>query len=85
MKVIATALLVGGIVILTTHIWVGSSHFALNGYNWVNDFRMFLNISGWGMIFLGSILLVIPFKMKRKESKEPVFVADRPAELKQNR
>jgi len=80
----AIALLVGGIVILTTHIWVGSSHFALNVYNWINDLRLFLNISGWGMILSGSVLLVIPFKWKMKDSKESIHVAGSQTKLKQN-
>ena len=84
MAATALALLVGGIVILTTHIWVGSSHFAVDGYNWVNDLRMPLNLSGWGMIFSGIALLLISIKRKMKESNESVLVNSRRRELKQN-
>jgi len=81
---ISSALLVGGIVLLTTYLWVGSSHFAANGYNWVNALRMPLNLSGWGMIFSGAALLLISVKRKMKDSKESIIVTSRRTELKQN-
>lgn len=84
MAAIGSALFVGGIVILTTHIWVGSSHFAGNGYNWVNDLRMPLDLSGLGMIFSGAALLFISVKRKMKDAKESILLADRQTELKQN-
>jgi len=84
MAAVALALLVGGIIILTTHIWVGGSHFAADGYNWVNDLRMPLNLSGWGMIFSGVALLLISIKRKMEESKESILINSRGTELKEN-
>ncbi len=84
MATIASALLIGGIVILTTHIWVGNSHFAADGYNWVNDLRIFLNLAGWGMIFSGLALLLISLKKRMYNSKESILETSKRVGLKQN-
>ncbi len=77
MTALSSALLIGGLGLLTMHIWVGNSHFASDGYNWVNDLRMPLNLSGWGMIFSGAVLLLNSVRKKMKASKESIIVTGR--------
>ena len=74
MMAVGSALFIGGFLILTTHIWVGNSHFAADGYNWVNDLRMPLNLSGWGMIFSGVTLLWISVRRRMNATKESMAV-----------
>lgn len=84
MKAIGSALLIGGFLILTTHIWVGNSHFAADGYNWVNDLRIPLNLSGWGMIFSGGALLWISVRRIMNAGKQSKVNDGQGVEIKLN-
>ena len=81
---VASALMLGGIMILTTHIWVGDTHFAANGYNWVNDFSLALNLSGLGMLFSGGSIFITSIIRKIKGSKEAVYLAKELVNSEQN-
>ena len=62
--VLGVSLFVGGVIILTTWFWVGNSHFAENGYNWVYDLRLSLNIAGSMLIVSGTAILAFAVKIK---------------------
>ena len=70
MATIVSALLIGGIGVLTTHIWVGSSHIAADGYNWVNELKTLLNFCGLGMILSGVALFVTFFNKQKERLKK---------------
>jgi len=66
MPATGSALVIGGILTLTTQFWVGDSHFAENGYNWVNDLKGYLLVFGGGLVFAGVGLWLLALKHKLK-------------------
>ncbi|MBI5374560.1 MAG: hypothetical protein HZA77_03930 [Candidatus Schekmanbacteria bacterium] len=55
------ALIICSIITFTTKFWVGTTHFSLDGENWVSAFSLPLYIAGTGMLIAG-IALLIPFR-----------------------
>ena len=53
-----TALIVCGIITLTTPLWAGPTHLSPMGDNWVNVLQMPLTVSGSGMLLAGVVLLL---------------------------
>lgn len=51
------ALIVAGIVTLTTPLWVGATHRGPGGEQWVDVLRSMLQVGGWGMVLLGIALI----------------------------
>ncbi|MEA3287202.1 MAG: hypothetical protein U9Q77_07490 [Candidatus Marinimicrobia bacterium] len=68
---LGSALVAGGILTLTTHLWVGDSHFAENGYSWVYDLKGYLLVFGGSLVFSGSglWLLVLLRKLRHLKSQ----------------
>ncbi len=71
---LGSALVAGGILTLTTHLWVGDSHFAENGYNWVYDLKGYLLVFGGSMIVSGTALWLVAFLRKVKLASLPEII-----------
>ena len=71
---LGSALIAGGILTLTTHLWVGDSHFAENGYNWVYELKGYLLVFGGSLVFSGAGLWLIAFMRKVKLASLPEAV-----------
>ncbi len=54
-----TALIVCSIVTLTIPVWAGPSHTVPSGENWVDVLEIPLQVSGWGMMMTGVVLLLL--------------------------
>ncbi len=52
------ALLLGGVLTLTTPIWAGPTH-TIDGYNLVNVLQLPLMVGGGGMVLAGATLLIL--------------------------
>lgn len=63
------ASIVAGIVMLTTPLWVGPTHF-LDGYQWVNVLRMPLIVAG-GALLLGGLGLIVAGRRTGSSSHVP--------------
>lgn len=53
-----TAIVLTGIITLTTPIWTGSTHIGADGANWVKLYHTPLMLVGWGLTLTGASLLV---------------------------
>lgn len=75
-----TALIVCGIVTLTTPLWAGPTHLSPMGDNWVSVLQTPLTVSGSGMLLAGVVLLLAAAGQVCK-IEEPLSVAakDSPA------
>jgi hypothetical protein len=54
-----TALIVSSIVTLTIPVWAGPSHMLPSGDNWADVLAIPLQVSGWGMMLTGVVLLLL--------------------------
>jgi hypothetical protein len=48
------ALIMGGLLTLTVHLWAGNTH-TWNGINYADAWHTQLSVIGWGLIISGSI------------------------------
>jgi hypothetical protein len=52
------ATMVCGIVVLTTHLWVGATHTPASGSSWVEELANPLRASGWVLVVAGTVLVL---------------------------
>jgi hypothetical protein len=52
------AAMVCGIVVLTTHLWVGATHTPVSGSSWVEELAIPLRASGWALVLAGTGLVL---------------------------
>ena len=65
-----TAFFVCGIITLTTHFWTGTTHITSSGYNWINGFKVPLNVAGLAMIISGAVFFSAALCPLRKCGRE---------------